>query len=246
MVAVKDADVSWLSDPGKVSALELYQVHPDLRLTIPVKQRFWAERRILTLHDVIEVGGVLGLIDREVEEVEEAKANLSINPDDPYLKMSVRKEAADVVVFAKTYQTFANGTWQSGRGRVLDAVEYAKKTSEAVGGDLATDVIGVISGKNDANYLSILYDWSWLLWGRETLSDDIVNSVYMKAKSETRNLRDVYGDDGVLPPGLNIVLRRAVKIHSQAELTSLSDNPLALATVESFLSIYDVIMSKLT
>ena len=244
MVALKDADVSWLSNVPRVANLELYSQHPDLLGTVPAKQGFWRDRKILTLNDVINIDGILELMDNEISEVERAKDALSRDPGNELLRVSLRKETADVVVFAKTYQTFANGTWKNGRSRVLDAVQYAKEENLQVEGDLVSDVIGAVKGKNTDNYLRWHYDWGWMLAGRGEVNDEAVVAVYNVAKAETRKLRDEHGDDGVLPNWLGVAMMQAMRSRDERELGVWLRNPLVSSSMETMLTIYEVAMSK--
>jgi hypothetical protein len=244
MVALECANVSWLSNASRVACLELYAKNPDLLKTVPAKQAFWRQRKILTLHDVVNIDGILGLLDQEVAEVEEAKKMLAKDPDNLALNANLRKETADVVVFAKTFQTFANGTWSSGRRRVLDGVQYAKTENVSVGGNLAEDVIGVVKGKNSNNYQKWHYDWGWMLIGREEVSDESVMAVYAVAKQETRKLRDEHGSDGVLPDWLSVAMMSVLQTRDERQLKIWLEDPLLCASVEAMLNIYEVAVSK--
>ncbi len=244
MVALKDADVSWLSNAPRVANLELYSQHPDLLVTVPAKQEFWRRRKLLTLNDVVRINGILDLLDKEIEEVDDAKKKLKCDLTNQVLVNNLRNETADVAVFAKTFQIFSNGTWAHNRGRVLEAVRYAKDENAKVGGDLAKDVIGVVKGKNNDNYLTSHFDWGWMLADREEVCDEAVIAVYDVAKAETRILRDEHGDDGVLPNWLGFAMMQAIRARDEKQLGVWLRDPIVSASMEAMLTIYEVAVNK--
>lgn len=240
MIAISEANLSRLNNLGYLSTLDLYIAFPELIPTVQPKKKFCDKRLVLTLHDAINIGELPDLMDKEILEVEDALKELSRNSKDVKLIENVRKETADVVVFANTVQIFANGSWAGYKLRVLDAVRYAKQVNLSVGGNLAEDVIGVVKGKNDNNYLTHLFDWAWALAGRENVREEAVNILYAAAKNESRILRNNHTEDGVLPGHLGFALASALKTKEAKGIARLERDSLLGDSVQAFLKVYQV------
>jgi hypothetical protein len=240
MIAISEANLSRLNNLGYIRTLDLYTAFPELVPTVQPKKQFCDKRLVLTLHDAVNIEELPILMEAEISEVDDALAKLNRAPRDMQLIENVKKETADVVVFANTVQIFANGSWVRFKPKVLEAVNYAKQVNLSVGGNLAEDVTGVVTGKNDANYLTHIFDWAWALYPRENVNEESVSRVYGAAKKECRILRDNHTTDGVLPKNLGFVASWAMKTKEKRDIVMWQNDPLIKETVSAFLRVYEV------